>query len=71
MVLREIANRLGVVYDATKKYRIYAEDLQGLDARITDLEIGGVGVVDVSDIILSGGYSDTEIIFAGGEILTI
>lgn len=43
MPLREIENRPGVTYDPTKKYRIFAEDLQGLDERITDLEESPVG----------------------------
>lgn len=57
MPLREIENRPGVVYDPAKKYRIFAEDLQGLDTRITDLEENpGGGVSDWGDI--GGTLSD-------------
>jgi len=41
--LRDIENRAGVVYDPSKKNRIFAEDLQGLDERITTIEEDGGG----------------------------
>lgn len=53
--LRTIENAPNFIYDETKTTRIYAEDLQGLDTRIYDLE-------SATDKVPSGGTT--------GQVLT-
>lgn len=43
--LRTIENMPGVIYQESKKYTFFVEDLQGLDNRIYDLEIAGGGIL--------------------------